>query len=113
MPYLSLLPLLAAEASALGLRTAAGMTAADVNLPGAAAFFLIVGTVAGLTAHVDVLGGTAAGILHIGSVGTVNLPKSSDFPKLHELREFSKILKKCLTGNALCGNLYEMYKKRP
>ena len=64
MPYLSLLPLLAAEASALGLRTAAGMTAADVNLPGAAAFFLIVGTVAGLTAHVDVLGGTAAGILH-------------------------------------------------
>ena len=61
----------------------------------------------------QIINPTAAGILHIGSVGTVNLPKSSDFPKSHELREFSKILKKCLTGNALCGNLYEMYKKRP
>lgn len=61
----------------------------------------------------QIINPTAAGILHIGSVGTVNLPKSSDFPKLHELREFSKILKKCLTGNALCGKLYEMYKKRP
>lgn len=59
----------------------------------------------------QIINPTAAGILHIGSVGTVNLPKSSDFPKLHELREFSKILKKCLTGNALCGKLYEMYKK--